>query len=63
MVLAQKQKHKSVEQERKPRNKPTRLANSSTTKEARIISIQWIKDDFFNHQCWGTWTAACEEQN
>ena len=34
MVLAQKQTHRSMEQNREPRNKPTQL--QSMTKEARI---------------------------
>ena len=35
MVLAQKQKYRSMEQDRKPRDKPTHLW-SSLTKEVRI---------------------------
>ena len=37
MVLAQKQKYRSMEQDRKPRDKPTHiLVTLSLTKEARI---------------------------
>ena len=39
MVLAQKQKHRSVEQDRKPRDKPTHLWSTNLwTKEARIYN-------------------------
>ena len=36
MVLAQRQKHRSMEQDRKPRDKPTHLWSTNMTKEARI---------------------------
>ena len=38
MVLAQRQKHRSMEQNRKPRDKSTHLSTPSLTKEARIYS-------------------------
>ena len=39
MVLAQKQKYRSMEQDRKPRDKPMHLlVNSSMTKETRIYN-------------------------
>ena len=37
MVLAQKQKYRSMEQDRKPRDKPTHVW-STLTKEARIYN-------------------------
>ena len=47
MALAQKQKYRPMEQDRKPGNKPThlwvRLFIYFFTKEARII--QWSKDN------------------
>ena len=36
MVLAQKQKYRSMEQDRKPRNKATHLWSISITKEVRL---------------------------
>ena len=39
MVLAQKQKYRSMEQDRKPRDKPTHdMVTSSLIKEARIYN-------------------------
>ena len=38
MVLAQKQKHRSMEQDRKPRDKPTLMVTLSLTNEARIYN-------------------------
>ena len=39
MVLAQRQTHRSVEQDKKPRIKPTQpTVNSSMTKEARLYN-------------------------
>ena len=38
MVLAQKQKHRSMEQDRKTRDKLTYLWSTSLTKEARIYN-------------------------
>ena len=38
MVLVQKQKHRSMEQDRKPRVKPTHMVTLSLIMEARIYS-------------------------
>ena len=38
MVLAQKQKYRSMEQYRKPRDKPTHMVTLSLIKEARIYN-------------------------
>ena len=38
MVLTQKQKYRSIEQDRKPRDKPTHIWSPSLIKEARIYS-------------------------
>ena len=38
MVLAQKQKYRSMEQDRKPRDKPTHQWSTNLTEEARIYN-------------------------
>ena len=38
MVLAEKQKYRSMEQDRKPRDKPTHISNPPLIKEARIYN-------------------------
>ena len=38
MVLTQKQKYRSIEQDRKHRDKPTYMVNLSLIKEARIYN-------------------------
>ena len=38
MVLAQKQKYRSMEQDRKPRDKPTHIWSPSLINEARIYN-------------------------
>ena len=59
LVPAQKQKHRSREQDRKPRYKPTHLQSIiSLTKEARIYSGE--KTVLFSKGCWETWTATCK---
>ena len=58
MVLAQKQKYRPMEQNRKPRNKPMHLWYIIFYKGGK--NIQWGKDSLFNQWCWENWTATCK---
>ena len=58
MVLAQKQKYRAIEQDRKPRNKPTHICHPMFDKGGK--NIQWRKDSLFNKWCWENWTATCK---
>ena len=47
-----------MEQNRKPRNKPTIIYQLIFDKEGK--DIQWEKDILFNKWCWENWTATCK---
>ena len=52
----QKQTHRSMEQNREPRNKPMITWSMNFDKEGR--NTQWEKDSLFNIWCWKNWTAT-----
>ena len=58
MVLEQKEKYRSMEQDRKPRDKSTYLW--STNVRQRRQGIQWRRDSLLNKWCWENWTATCK---
>ena len=50
-----KKKYRTIEQNRKPRNKPMQLYDN------RGKAIQWRKDNLFNKWCKENGTATCKK--
>ena len=58
MVLAQKQKYRSMQQDRNPGINPCSYRHIIFDKGGK--NIQWRKDNFLNKWCWEIWTATCK---
>ena len=58
MVLAQRQKYTSMEQNRKPRVNPLPYGHFIFDKGGK--NIQWRKDNLFNEWCWENWSTTCK---
>ena len=56
MVLAQKEKYRSVEQDRNPELNLHIYVQLIYDKKGK--KIQWKKDSPFNKWCWENWTAT-----
>ena len=58
MVLAQRQKYRSMEQNRKPRDNPHIYGRLIFDKAGK--NIQWRKENLFNKWCWENWSTTCK---
>ena len=58
MVLTQRQRYRSMEQNRKPRDKSMHLWTHYLLKKGK--DIHWRKDNLFNKWCWENWSTTCK---
>ena len=62
MVLAQRQKERSVEQNRKSRDKSMHLRYGYLIFDKGGTNIQLSKNSLHNKWCWGNWSTTCEKK-
>ena len=58
MVLAQRQKYRSMEQIESPEINPHTYGHLIFDKGGK--HIQWRKDNLFNKSCWENWSTTCK---